>query len=92
MSLPLQISRCMSLRQPQYEALDLFHTISEGPDYKTIRPELVAENATAKAQKQELIAFDTAFPSFCFALATGVGKTRLMGASIKIRRLQTLGV
>jgi type III restriction enzyme len=72
----------MSLREPQYEALDLFHAVSEGTDYKTIRPELVAEAATAKANKQEPIVFDTAFPSFCFALATGVGKTRLMGASI----------
>lgn len=26
--------------------------------------------------------FDTNFPSFCFALATGTGKTRLMGASM----------
>ncbi len=26
--------------------------------------------------------FDYDFPSFCFALATGVGKTRLLGASI----------
>ena len=82
MNLPLQISRYMSLREPQYEALDLFHAVSEGTDYKTIRPELVAEAATAKANKQEPIVFDTAFPSFCFALATGVGKTRLMGASI----------
>ena len=82
MSLTLQISRYMSLREPQYEALDLFRAVSEGTDYKTFRPELVAENATAKAHKQEPIVFDTAFPSFCFALATGVGKTRLMGASI----------
>ena len=28
------------------------------------------------------IAFDTNFPSFCFAIATGCGKTRLMGAAI----------
>ena len=28
------------------------------------------------------IKFDTAFPSFTFALATGVGKTRLMAAMI----------
>lgn len=28
------------------------------------------------------IAFDTHFPSFCFAIATGCGKTRLMGAAI----------
>ena len=26
--------------------------------------------------------FEREFPSFCFALATGVGKTRLMGAFI----------
>lgn len=28
------------------------------------------------------IRFDTGFPSFCFAIATGCGKTRLMGACI----------
>jgi len=28
------------------------------------------------------MAFDTDFPSFCFAIATGCGKTRLMGAAI----------
>jgi type III restriction enzyme len=82
MSLPLQISRYMSLREPQYEALDLLHAVSEDTDYKTAQPAMVAEIATQKAHKQEPLSFDTDFPSFCFALATGVGKTRLMGANI----------
>jgi type III restriction enzyme len=33
-----------------------------------------------KAQFPKLSDFERDFPSLCFALATGVGKTRLMGA------------
>jgi len=35
-----------------------------------------------KAQFPKLSDFERDFPSPCFALATGVGKTRLMGAFI----------
>ena len=34
-----------------------------------------------------LTSFERDFPSFCFALATGIGKTRLMGACIAYLRL-----
>jgi type III restriction enzyme len=45
-------------------------------------PDLDAVLATLKAEFPTLEAFERDFPSLCFALATGVGKTRLMGAFI----------
>jgi len=82
MSTPEQISRYMSLRDPQREALQVLHEISETLDYKTASLDAVAAIATDKSRAAKTIEFDTEFPSFCFALATGVGKTRLMGACI----------
>lgn len=79
MKLPEQIKRYMSLRQPQYEALAVLDQISENTDYKTVQLDTVANIASEKSTSAKPIKFDTAFPSFCFALATGVGKTRLMG-------------
>lgn len=80
MSLSSQITRYMSLREPQAEALRIYEEIAEGRDFRSVSLDAVAGIAKEKAGQE--IAFDTAFPSFCFALATGVGKTRLMGASI----------
>ncbi len=79
MSLPEQIKRYMSLRDPQYEALAVLDEISTATDYKTAQLEIVATTASEKSKSVRPIKFDTSFPSFCFALATGVGKTRLMG-------------
>ncbi|MGR3319057.1 MAG: DEAD/DEAH box helicase family protein [Candidatus Anammoxibacter sp.] len=72
----------MSLREPQEKALGLLDAISDGIDYKTATLETVEAGASEKSKATTPIKFDTDFPSFCFALATGVGKTRLMGASI----------
>lgn len=80
MALPEQIGRYMSLREPQREALGVLHGISDGLDYKTARLEAVQQAASDASRFAKPIEFDTEFPSFCFALATGVGKTRLMGA------------
>lgn len=69
----------MSLRTPQKEALEtlayaLMKTDSEKP---------VSENlATIKELAEGFTDFHFDFPSYCFAVATGVGKTRLMGAMI----------
>lgn len=79
---PEQISRYMSLREPQLEALKILHSISADTDYKTATPASVAAKASTVSKTANPVEFDTKFPSFCFALATGVGKTRLMGASI----------
>jgi len=82
MSTPEQISQYMNLRKPQSEALQVLHDISATIDYKTAPLDAVAAIATEKSKAAKPIQFDTRFPSFCFALATGVGKTRLMGACI----------
>jgi len=79
MGLPEQIGRYMSLREPQRESLCVLDEISTVLDYKTARLEAVQQIASDKSRHAKPVEFDTEFPSFCFALATGVGKTRLMG-------------
>ena len=81
MSLADQIGRWMSLRAPQYESLKRLHSITEKVDFRKTTLEEVA-GITTSCAGVEKIEFDTEFPSFCFALATGIGKTRLMGACI----------
>ena len=44
--------------------------------------------AAARALCPTLTSFERDFPSFCFALATGIGKTRLMGACIAYLRYE----
>jgi type III restriction enzyme len=76
----------LSLRAPQHESLkQLASAIEAAPDMlKHERDE--AEVATVlqalKGLFPTLQDFEREFPSLCFALATGVGKTRLMGAFI----------
>lgn len=82
MTNPEQISRYMSLREPQKEALNILHAISKDTEYKSADLPSVTAKATAESKTSKPVEFDTEFPSFCFALATGVGKTRLMGASM----------
>lgn len=82
MNLPYLIKQYMSLREPQEKALEILDSLSSVLDYKTATIETVEKIACEKSNATKEIKFDTEFPSFCFALATGVGKTRLMGASI----------
>ena len=82
MSLPDQIARYMSLREPQTESLQVLHEIADGLEFRTTSLKAVGLKASEKSRAARPVEFDTEFPSFCFALATGVGKTRLMGASI----------
>jgi type III restriction enzyme len=82
MSLPEQISRYMSLREPQHAAVEVLDEISVTVNYKDAQLDAVAAIAGEKSRYTKPVQFDTEFPSFCFALATGVGKTRLMGACI----------
>ncbi|MBA3885788.1 MAG: DEAD/DEAH box helicase family protein [Acidobacteria bacterium] len=75
------IANRLSLRPPQRRSLDILHRITE-----LIRLEKGADRDAALAALQaefpDLADFERDFPSVCFALATGVGKTRLMGAFI----------
>jgi len=79
-----RISYAMSLRGPQKEALSYLDAISTHCDYQRDSTAAVEAAATAHCEKQHPIKVDAKFdfPSFCFAMATGIGKTRLMGACI----------
>lgn len=79
------IKGSLSLRAPQAESLQkLAIALDQAPamhDYSPDR-DLTAILDSLKTQFPTLEDFEREFPSLCFALATGVGKTRLMGAFI----------
>lgn len=79
-----RIGYAMSLRVPQKEALSYLDAISNNCDYKKDSKTTIESIATQYCEKQRIIKVDDRFdfPSFCYAMATGIGKTRLMGASI----------
>ena len=77
----------LSLREPQAESLNRLATALESVlDLRNRRARSPAELAqmveALRGQFPNLTDFERDFPSLCFALATGVGKTRLMGAFI----------
>jgi type III restriction enzyme len=73
----------LSLRPPQAESLaKLKQALDATPELLGHERDAAAILATLKAQFPTLEDFEREFPSLCFALATGVGKTRLMGAFI----------
>ena len=77
-----KIGYAMSLRKPQQEALSYLDAISTHCDYKKDSKAVIEAVATEHCEKQCKIKVDDKFdfPSFCYAMATGIGKTRLMGA------------
>lgn len=77
-----RIKYAMSLRTPQEEALSYLDAISTHCDYKKDGKDTVEAFATEYSEKQRKINAKFEFPSFCYAMATGIGKTRLMGACI----------
>lgn len=75
------ITQILSLRTPQAESLDLLVQIADKLELDINFP---VEEALKIIQeiKPSVHDFERAFPSICFNIATGVGKTRLMGAFI----------
>lgn len=71
----------LALRMPQEESLARFQTIVELLSLSKT-PDLKAELEKIHEAFPTLTSFEREFPSVCFALATGIGKTRLMGALI----------
>jgi len=75
------ISNTMSLREPLKQSLELLDSLIAKAD-------LIGNSKTVK--KIESIKkdcslfeeFERSFPSICFSIATGIGKTRLMGAFV----------
>ncbi|MFH0991003.1 MAG: DEAD/DEAH box helicase family protein [bacterium] len=76
-----QIKNRLSLRPPQSDSLDILSILSDKLELKN-GAEQTAELAKVKALHSTCSDFERNFPSMCFALATGVGKTRLMGAFV----------
>jgi len=76
----------LSLRPPQRESLVILDRITEiVPPRKGV--DLEAALAAVRSEFPGVTDFEREFPSLCFALATGVGKTRLMGAFISYLHL-----
>lgn len=77
----------LSLRAPQRQSLETLHRITEiAPPKKSGDRE--AFLAAIRSEFPTVTDFDRDFVSLCFALATGVGKTRLMGAFIAYLHLE----
>lgn len=74
----------LSLRSPQAESLARLKQALDAAPAMLARGErdVPAILEALKAEFRTLSDFEREFPSLCFALATGVGKTRLMGAFI----------
>lgn len=80
------IANRLSLRPPQRRALEILDHVTElVPPRKG--GDLTTALAGIRAEFPVVTDFEREFPSLCFALATGVGKTRLMGAFISYLHL-----
>ena len=76
----------LSLRPPQRRSLEILDRITEiAPPRKNGDVEALLE--AIRSEYPTVTDFEREFPSLCFALATGVGKTRLMGAFISYLHL-----
>ena len=78
---PENISKLMSLRKPQTKSLEILHEIMNAVNVRK-GMNLKATLGAVKAMYPTCTDFERDFMSMTFALATGVGKTRLMGAFI----------
>jgi len=76
----------LSLRPPQRQSLEILDRITEIAPPKKDADIDAALDAIAN-EFPSVTDFEREFPSVCFALATGVGKTRLMGAFISYLHL-----
>lgn len=77
----------LSLRAPQRESLEILEKLS---DMLTMKKgaNLTEELKKVRASYPTCTDFERAFPSVAFGIATGVGKTRLMGAFISYLYLE----
>jgi len=81
------IANRLSLRAPQKDSLEILARVTELLALDRVVSgslQVDIENAlkTIQSEFKTVTDFERDFPSLCFALATGVGKTRLMGAFI----------
>lgn len=81
----------LSLRSPQRTSLEILARVMEIAQphkLKKASGELKSALDIIRSEFPAVEDFEHAFPSLCFALATGVGKTRLMGAFITYLHLE----
>ena len=80
------ISGRLSLRKPQRDSLEILDRITEiVPPHRDA--DIESALSVIKSEFPTVTDFEREFPSLCFALATGVGKTRLMGAFVSYLHL-----
>jgi type III restriction enzyme len=77
-----QINNRLSLRPPQTRSLEILSDLVNGEQDILQSSSLEEKLKTVNEKFRTCIDFERDFPSICFALATGVGKTRLMGAFV----------
>ncbi len=77
----------LSLRPPQRRSLEILDRITEIAPPRKERRRARPRWRRSAASSRSVTDFEREFPSLCFALATGVGKTRLMGAFISYLHL-----
>jgi len=75
------IAHRLSLREPQRESLEVLDRVCELLPL-TKDTDTTAALEAIRSEFPSVTDFEREFASLCFALATGVGKTRLMGAFI----------
>ena len=83
------VSNRLSLRAPQKESLEALVNSIEATSGELLDSgrDVAAMLEILKEEFPTLESFEREFPSLCFALATGVGKTRLMGAFVSYLHL-----
>lgn len=75
------ISNTMSLREPLKQSLDVLENLIIKNELLGDK-ELVLKESQVKEDYSLFEEFERSFPSVCFSIATGIGKTRLMGAFV----------
>src|SRR5207244_11944225 len=76
----------LSLRPPQRHSLEILNRVTEIVSPKK-GSDVTAALATIRNEFPSVTDFEKEFPSLCFALATGIGKTRLMAAFMSYLQL-----
>lgn len=77
----INIKHRLSLREPLQESLDILVNIVNAIKLEK-NSDIKSSLEIIKGKFPSCTDFDRDFPSICFSIATGVGKTRLMGACI----------
>src|SRR3989337_1205358 len=80
------IANRLSLRQPQRDSLEILARVCEIIELGK-NSDVPKQLEIIRSEFASVTDFEREFPSLCFALATGVGKTRLMGAFISYLHL-----